>query len=118
MSNQFIVDSLLSRDEGIRLEFKSAIDITSIAKGITAMIDSQGGDMLVGVTNNKAILGLDIDKTQIEELKRYLIDRIKPTAPISFKEIDYKGKHLLLISVWEGGHKPYHFENKIHQVST
>lgn len=114
MENDFIIENILLQDEGVRLEFKQDLDLAAIGKVITGFVNTQGGDVLIGVGKNKELVGVKLDDGDILEIRDILLNSIKPLAPLSLQRVEYKGKTLLLISVWEGGKKPYHFENVIY----
>lgn len=113
MENNFIINNLLQKDESVRLELKTTAHITSIAKTITAFINTQGGDILIGVSDNKEIIGVENANRLRNRIQHQLIDSIIPNAPISSQVIRYKGKDLILISVWEGANKPYQYKGQI-----
>ena len=114
MDNKFIIDNLLMQNESEQLEFKAHYDEGVVAKHITAMLNSHGGTVLVGVDERKSIVGVypDLDVTKI---LHSLMNKIRPSAPIDVQSVDYVGKRVLLISVWEGAQKPYLYEGVIYQ---
>ncbi len=114
MDNTFIIDNLLRQNESESLEFKVSMTKDSIAKTVTAMLNTHGGDILVGVNDNKDIVGL---KSQINasRLLNDLTSDIQPAAPIDIQSIVYQEKNLLLIRVWEGTQKPYSYKGIIYQ---
>lgn len=114
MQNDLIIDNFLLQDEGVRLEFKRDIDLVSIGKTVTGFINTQGGDVLVGIDKEKEIVGVEVNEGDIHAIHNFLLQKIKPVAPISLQLVEFKGKKLLLFSAWEGGKKPYHFENVIY----
>lgn len=114
MDNNFILENLLQQNEGVRLEFKAQPDIDAIAKSITALINTQGGDLVVGIDDNKKVLGVENALQQSVSIQNALVDLIKPTAPISVQVITYKKKEVILISVWEGAKKPYQYKGVIY----
>ena len=59
MENSFIIENLLQLKEGVRLEFKAQPNIDAIAKSITSFINTQGGDLVVGIDDNKKVLGVE-----------------------------------------------------------
>jgi len=114
MENSFIIENLLQQKEGVRLEFKASPNIDAIAKSITSFINTQGGDLVVGVDDNKNVLGIENAQQQSVTIQNTLVDLIKPTAPISVQVISYKKKEVILISVWEGAKKPYQYKGAIY----
>lgn len=71
-----------------------------LAKTITAMLNNRGGDIVIGVNDNKRVLG--VSEGDINGLSKALVNRIRPSAPIDIHSIDYNRVNVLLISVWEG----------------
>ena len=113
MENSFIINNLLQKEESVRLALKTSAHITTIAKTITAFINTQGGDLLIGVDDDKNVIGVDNALKLRNRIQHQLIDSIRPNAPISSQVIRYKGKDLILISVWEGSNKPYQYKGQI-----
>lgn len=114
MENNFIIDNLLQQQEGTRLEFKRKADKDIIAKIITSFINTQGGDILIGVEDDKKIVGVENAEKLCNTIQKMLVDDIRPIAPISVQVFQYKKKDLILISVWEGAKKPYQYRGKIY----
>ncbi len=113
MENSFIIENLLEQQEGTRLEFKATVNKEAIAKTIAAFINTQGGDLLIGVEDNKKIVGVENAEKVCASIQKMLVEYIQPIAPIFTQVVNYKKKDLILISVWEGAKKPYQFKGKI-----
>jgi len=114
MENSFIIENLLQQKEGVRLEFKAQSSIDAIAKSITSFINTQGGDLVIGVDSNKKVLGINHAQQQSISIQNALVELIKPVAPIAVQVIAYKEKNVILISVWEGAKKPYQYKGIIY----
>lgn len=114
MDNRFIIDNLLMQSESEQLEFKTHLDEKNIAKQITAMLNGRGGTILVGVNEEKSVVGVSTD-LDVKKLLHSLMNEIRPSAPIDVQSIEYDAKRLLLISVWEGAQKPYLCNGRIYQ---
>ena len=113
MDNSFIIDNLLQQQESVRLEFKAKPEKAAIAKVITSFINTQGGDLIIGIDDDKTVVGVGNAEKVQQSIKKILIESITPNAPISIQLIRYKRKDVILISVWEGAKKPYQFRGKI-----
>ena len=113
MEDNIIISTLLKQNEGERLEFKSSIDKNSIAKVITSFINTKGGDLLIGVNDDKTPSGSSFTEDEKNSLEAFLINEIRPVAPIFSRLETYKKKNIIMISVWEGANKPYHYKNEI-----
>lgn len=114
MDNTFVIDNLLRQNESDVLEFKEKYFPEVIAKNVTAMLNNRGGDILVGITDDKRVIGID-KGIQIEKLLSRLLSGITPSAPIDVQLVDYDGKNILMIRVWEGSQKPYSYKGTIYQ---
>lgn len=113
MDGKFIIDNLLRQEESDRLVFKYLITEEELARNVTAMLNGKGGDIVLGIGDNKRVIGVPNESLDISYLS--LTTKIRPSAPIDIHIVDYDGKNVLLISVWEGAQKPYHCEGKIYQ---
>lgn len=114
MEDSFIIKNLLEQPEGQRLELKAKIDYDAIAKVITSFINTKGGDLVIGVNEDKSVSEIVIDDSTKHRINEFLIKEIKPIAPIFVNIFPYKKKNVMLISVWEGFSKPYYFKNTIY----
>jgi ATP-dependent DNA helicase RecG len=117
MENSFIIENLLRQSEGLRLEFTANTNFDHIAKSITSFINAQGGDLVIGITHKKEIVGVENVGDYCLSLQAELVKRIKPIAPINTVIVNYKKKNIILVSVWEGGRKPYLFDGIIYNRS-
>lgn len=99
---------LIRQGEGINLEFKRSItSLEKIAKTITALANSKGGTLLIGVEDNGHVSGVNTD----EEL--YMVQQAaefycKPAVTLGFEEIEHDDKQLLLVHIPESQDKPHH----------
>lgn len=112
MDGKFIIENLLQQEESERLEFKGEATVSTLAKTVTAMLNGNGGDIVLGVNNkNRIVVGCSKD---IKDLRRAIAERIRPAAPIDVHSVDYNGINVILISVWMGAQKPYHCDGTIY----
>ncbi len=58
MDGRFIIDNLLRQEKNERLDFLPKATEDMLAKTITAMLNNRGGDIVIGVDDNKRILGV------------------------------------------------------------
>ena len=114
MDNTFVIDNLLRQNESDVLEFKKNYSADVIAKNVTAMLNNRGGDILIGVTEEKEVIGIE-KNVDIDKLLNKLLSEIAPSAPIDVQLVEYNGKNILMIRVWEGSQKPYSYKGTIFQ---
>jgi ATP-dependent DNA helicase RecG len=109
-NNDLIIKNLL-QSVNDRIEIKATATLDDIAKTITAFINTQGGDLLLGVDDNKNVIGLQNIEQTMHEIQNCLGQNLIPAAPFSAHSFRYKNKNLVLISVWEGANKPYSYRS-------
>ena len=93
------IENLLRKEESLIHEYKSSLRyntkekkitdwlINSSLKTIAAFLNSEGGCLIIGVNDNKKILGIDFDGFKSnDEWIRFLKDKIKSKLGINFLE--------------------------------
>lgn len=114
MKSVQLIKDLLKQEESGQLEFKEVVRKDAIGKTICGFLNNQGGQLLIGIANNKEILGIkDANKLRLE-IEHFLIKELVPEAPVMVSVEDYGNKQLLLIKVWEGSKQPYIFNGSIY----
>ena len=110
------ISMLLKRDEGTKLDFKLKMDILSdggkkeLAKDISAIANSRGGRgyIIIGVEDKtKRIVGINPSEFQEEQFQQIISSRCEPPIPVSINFETYQGKKLAIITIYDGGQKPY-----------
>lgn len=98
--------------EGQNLELKQSLsDMQSILQSVVAFANSKGGKVLVGISDNGKVVGVDIGKNTLENLARDIVRSIAPPfAPVIEVE-SFEGKNVLVILVEESATKPHFYKN-------
>ena len=109
--------SLIQQREGTKLDFKLKIDITSesgkkeLAKDVCAMANSKGGRgyLIIGIEDRtKRIVGINKTKSLDEEkIQQVISSRCEPPIPITVEVVDVDGIDVGIITIFDGGQKPY-----------
>ncbi len=109
--------SLIKREEGTKLDFKLRLELNyetgkkELTKDICAIANSSGGRgyIIVGVEDkSKKIIGLQEDDLfKEEQIQQIITSRCEPPIPIEVDIIDIKDKKVAIISIYDGGQKPY-----------
>lgn len=114
MKSEQLIKDLLKQEESGQLEFKEVVSKDAIAKTICGFLNNQGGQLVLGIADNKIVKGVkDAEKLQ-KELEQYLTKELVPEAPVMVSIENYGDKQLLLIKVWEGSKQPYIFNGSIY----
>ena len=94
------IDDLLAAPEGKRLEFKR--DLSSLAgvlKAVIAFANTAGGTVVVGVEDDKTVVGVEDPLGQEERLASALADSVRPQLAVDLRFSTVAGKTLLLVDV-------------------
>jgi ATP-dependent DNA helicase RecG len=102
---------VISKGEDYSTEFKARLsEKREILETICAFSNSNGGTILIGVSDNGEILGVDIGRSTIEELINDIKFSIEPTIIPHVELVEIEGKKIIVIRVAEGLNKPYFFK--------
>lgn len=104
------IKTLLKQKEGLNLDFKQKITSKEkIAKTLSALANSEGGFIVVGISDNKLITGIDLDEERymIESANEefcfprvaLIFDEIKATTDGNDHDAGEMEKDLLLVQV-------------------
>lgn len=109
--------SLIKREEGTKLDFKLRLELNyetgkkELTKDICAIANSSGGRgyIVVGVEDKtKKIVGLeDDDIFKEEQIQQIVTTRCEPPIPIEVDLVEIRNKKVVVISIYDGGQKPY-----------
>lgn len=132
---------IIEKGENSEVEFKSTLRVDvktgkvekyieqSVLKTIAAFLNSAGGTLLIGITDNKVIQGLDLDFTsftnpdKVDEFQKHLDNIISRSfgsrfhryIKIDFIEVDEK--RICVLKVKEKSHAPVYIINDTKQES-
>ncbi len=101
---------LIEKGEDSQTQFKERFDsIDSLAAEICAFSNSNGGNILVGVSDDGEIIGLSIE--DIKKLNQWVSNacsqKIDPQVSVTTQNIKYMDKIVMVINVPIGTNKPY-----------
>lgn len=105
MSN---IADILAKPEGKTLEFKR--DLSSpkpLLKTLVAFANSAGGRLVVGVCDDKRIIGVEDPLAEEERLCNLIADGIAPRLAPNIEMMTVDGKTLLLVEVYPSGQRPH-----------
>jgi predicted HTH transcriptional regulator len=98
---------LIKKGEGEKLDFKQTISNSQkIAKILSAFSNTKGGVLLVGIKDNGSPAKINPSEEQ------YMLEmaaglHCKPEIPISFEEVEYLGRTILVAKIEESHQKPH-----------
>jgi len=99
---------LLQQGENSSVEFKEIlVRPEGIAKEIVAFANTQGGTLLIGVSDDGEVLGVQEDKNYEEYLSNIARNNIIPAIDIQINTITHDNKKIIVVSIPKGKDKPY-----------
>jgi len=110
---QLSLCELVAEGENERTEFKRLVHSPcKIAKPITAFANSSGGIILIGVDDDKRIVGIHSEKETLEIVHDAVRFHIEPEPEIDIYVEEFKRRLVLMVLVPESPDKPhYHIEH-------
>jgi ATP-dependent DNA helicase RecG len=110
------IKQLLRREEGPKLDFKSALHLNTerekkeLTKDVIAMANSRGGRgyIIYGVEDKtKRLLGIEPGDFQEEQIQQIIYNRSDPPVPVRVDFLDYEGVWLAVITIFKSRHRPH-----------
>lgn len=110
---------LVSQGEGLRIEFKRLIhSAPKIARAITALAKTAGGVILVGVDDDRRIVGIRNEKEMLEVIDKALRYHIEPKPHLEVRLEEFKHHMVLLVEIPESPESPhFHIERLLNRES-
>lgn len=101
--------------EGLFIEFKRLIHSPAkIARSISSFANTSGGHILIGVDDDRRIVGISSEKETLEIIDDALRFHIEPTPSLDVHVDEYKRRMVMVVSIPESDDKPhYHIEEGI-----
>lgn len=99
---------LLGEGEGFQLEFKRKISSpTKIARTLIAFANTKGGTILFGIDDDKTIVGVESEKTEVEMIEIAGKVHCEPPIEPAIEIVSYRGRDVIVVTVEESAQKPH-----------
>ena len=101
--------ALISRGEGEELEFKKkTTHPTRIARTLTSLANTRGGQVLVGVDDDGRVVGVRDAEEEMFVLREAAAHYIEPPLTLHFDEVETEDERIVLVvNVPESSNKPH-----------
>jgi ATP-dependent DNA helicase RecG len=122
--------ALIRRGEDQRTEFKAAeADAADVARAITALANSGGGTLLLGVDDDGSLLGLWYAQPphiarhirtlpDLAGWRQFVVNvsrhNCEPAVPIGIEHVALEGRDVLVVHVPDGQDKPYRANGRVY----
>jgi predicted HTH transcriptional regulator len=102
------LQELLGEGEGFQLEFKRKVSSpTKIARALIAFANTKGGTILFGIDDDKTIVGVESEKTEVEMIEIAGRIHCDPAIEPETEIVSYRGKDVIVVTVAESDQKPH-----------
>jgi ATP-dependent DNA helicase RecG len=99
------LELILEEGEGFNIEFKQSLS-KDIAEEVCAFANAAGGTLLIGITNDNKVCGIQSDNTLRSRIVHSL-DAIDPKLDVRYEEVVYQNKTIIALTCNSGKKKPY-----------
>ncbi|GAB3182226.1 AlbA family DNA-binding domain-containing protein [Telluribacter humicola] len=104
---------LIQMGEGLTIEFKRSIDSPfRIARTLASFANTSGGTLLVGVADNRDVVGVLSELREMQKLEKASTQLVEKELLIQYKAIRLGTKLVLRIEVEESEDKPHYAINE------
>lgn len=111
------IRQLVSRGESATLEFKkTTANLKNAAETLCGFLNNRGGIVLIGVTDDKKIVGQDVNDQTMLDIAQTL-KRFEPSANIDVQYIDFENnkKIIVLTAIPDSRSVPYIFDGRSYE---
>lgn len=107
-SAPFCLLEAIAQGEGLRTEFKRLIHSPAkIARSMVAFANTSGGRILVGVDDDRRIVGISSEKETLEVIDEALRMHIEPEPLFEVHVEEFKRRMVLIVNIPESNAKPH-----------
>ncbi|MFC5411896.1 helix-turn-helix domain-containing protein [Larkinella bovis] len=106
---RYNLKELIEQGEGTRLEFKSTIHTAyRIARTLTAFSNTAGGLLVVGVSDDGRISGIESELAEMQKIEKATDFLVDPAISISYEVVSEGRRQVIFIDVAESSEKPHY----------
>lgn len=102
-------------DESNMIEYKEVLpdDSNKWLKTIISFSNTNGGKLIVGITDSKEVIGIDKSRTSIEnKVVNCISNNIEPRPIIDFSFMTIDNKEVFIVEVDQGSQPPYYLKKE------
>jgi len=108
-SSELRIKELARAGEGLLVEYKSKLppDLHRFLDSVVAFANTSGGAILVGVSDNCEIIGVDEPGKVKKTITNWISDKCDPRPPFNLMQLEVDGKIVIVVDVPIGPLRPY-----------
>lgn len=103
---------LIDEGENLTCEFKRKFSTPEkIAREMIAFANTKGGYLILGVDDDKEIVGVESEKTEAELIYDAAKNFCEPPISVEIDFVEVKGKEVVVVKVFESDKKPHRIQD-------
>ena len=108
------IKQIIAEGENQRTEFKSSFNVEAM-ESITAFANTEGGCVLVGVSNKGKIVGVDTNEESVQQWVNEIKSKTEPAILVDAERYEIEGKAAVMLSVPEYPVKPIALQGRFYK---
>lgn len=108
------IKQLIAEGENQQTEFKSSFNVEAM-ESITAFANTEGGCVLVGVSNKGKIVGIDTNEESVQQWVNEIKSKTEPAILVDAACYEIEGKTVVVLSVPEYPVKPISLQGRFYK---
>lgn len=108
---------LIEEGENLTCEFKRKFSTTEkIAREMIAFANTKGGYLVIGVDDDKEIIGVESEKAEAELIYDAANNFCEPPLNINIDYVEVKGKEVVVVEIFESDNKPHRIQDYLNKL--
>lgn len=108
---------LIEEGENLTCEFKRKFSTPEkIAREMIAFANTKGGYLIIGVDDDKEIIGVESEKTEAELILDAASNFCEPPLNVEIDFVEVKGKEVVVVKVFESDSKPHRIQDYLKEL--
>jgi predicted HTH transcriptional regulator len=108
---------LIEEGENLTCEFKRKFSTSEkIAREMIAFANTKGGYLIIGVDDDKKIIGVESEKTESELILDAAQNYCEPPLKINIDYVEIKGKEVVVVEIYESDKKPHRIQDYLNEL--
>lgn len=108
---------LIEEGENLTCEFKRKFSTPEkIAREMIAFANTKGGYLIIGVDDDKEIVGVDSEKSEAELILDAAKNFCEPPLNIEIEYVEVKGKEVVVVKIFESDFKPHRIQDFLNEL--
>ena len=108
---------LVEEGENLTCEFKRKFSTAEkIAREMIAFANTKGGYLIIGVDDDKKIIGVESEKAEAELIYDVAKNFCEPPLNVNIDYVEVKGKEVVVVEIFESENKPHRIQDFLNEL--